>query len=148
MFECVVPSGHEPLDRFVTPSWITVAAPPVRHRTAAWVRFIYALSPEGPPISRRGPAQACTLMLKMAISAQLHAMCYTVCCGWRWWTSSQQSLLTAPSAVYVMWLFQRFLHASKTFIKPLLHMLWSYNEFNTLVSAVLTIQSRDFPFIT
>lgn len=59
-----------------------------------------------------------TSVFKMATSAQLHAMCYTVCSVLCWWTSWLLFPKTAQT------------HTSTSY----LHMLWSRNEFNTLLS--------------
>lgn len=59
-----------------------------------------------------------TSVFKMATSAQLHPMCYTVCSVLCWWTSWLLFPKTAQT------------HTSTSY----LHMLWSRNEFNTLLS--------------
>lgn len=107
------------------------------------------LSPEGKQISTAWPG-ADTLMFKMvtfctAARHVLHCLLWLKVVG------------VITSYAEPMFLSSRrsqpctkigIKHIHQAAFKHLLHVLWSYNEFNTLLSAVLMIQSRDFPVVT
>lgn len=91
-------------------------------------------------------------VFKVVTSAQLHAMCYTVH-GLLWlkamdiisatlnWCCSSEHSRSCMKIVC----FTCMKHIHQPAFKHLSQMLQSCNEFNTLLSALLMIQSRDFP---
>lgn len=72
--------------------------------------------------------------------------------GWRQWTPSLLRRADVPSqnAHSHAWKCLFFQISSRRYINQpaLKHVLPSHNEFNTLLSAILMIQSRDFPIAT
>lgn len=110
MLESKILSGHEALDGFVTPGWITETAPPALLWTAAWARLVaFHLRGRGGMgwISTARPnADTCCKLravcaLRPACTSLPHSCspCVAlsmVCCGWRWWASSQPCRADVP----------------------------------------------------
>lgn len=144
MFGCKILSGHETLGGFVTACWITGGGPTCSALNCSMSKP-HGLSPEGEQISTAWPI-ADMLMLKMVTSAQLHATCcavyglkvveiITATLSWR--SSAGQTDFSELGSCNK--------HIHQPAFKHLLHMLWSYNEFNTLFVSRINDSRKGFP---
>lgn len=149
LFECLFLR----LSSCVSPCWIPETAPPALLWTPTWAGLMAS------HMSRNRSA-CCRHMFvlkrkkeKASTSTQLHAMCRGVVRGPFWLKAADISAATLDSRSFVkrpqpcvkarLSICKEHIHQA-TF-KHLSKMLQSHNGFNTLLSAILMIQSRDFP---
>lgn len=167
MFECKILTGHERLDGCVTPCWITEMA--TCSALNCSVRKTSGLSTQGNRSGRRVPSQTNAdvknSVCVTACPSLLHSCTPCValsggCYYWRHWTSSPlhwaEPVCYSSKAMYISSLFTRHLLnglmcsyiTHSTCINAIRQIVCKAvysccNEFNTVLSAILTIQSRD-----
>lgn len=138
----------------VTPCWITGKAPPVLLWTTPKSRATayhlrrnrpaqYTLGETHANVEKKwSPQHSCAPCVALSVASS----------GWRQWTPSLLRRADVPSqnAHSHAWKCLFFQISSRRYINQpaLKHVLPSHNEFNTLLSAILMIQSRDFPIAT